>query len=216
MKHPTRASSETTDSPTVPANQLAARLAGLRAAAGLSLDRLAERSGLTKSYLSKLERGLCDPSISSASRLAAAFSMGVAELLGDTVSDNGLRIARAGKGRLISSAADTAIVEFLTGSPERSRTGLSAFALRPPLSSEDEKDPPLATHSGDELLYVLAGQVRLWMADRIEDLAAGDSAWYQAEIPHRLRSLGHEQAQVLIVTCNCLVQPPLSHRRPLV
>lgn len=215
MKHPTRAAAKTSGSHTAPAKQLAARIAGLRAAAGLSLDRVAERSGLTKSYLSKLERGLCEPSISSASRLAAAFGMGVAELLGDTVSDNGLRITRAGTGRPVSSSADAALVEFLTGSPEQSRTGLSAFALRPPLSGEDEKAPPLATHSGDELLYVLAGEVRLWMADRVEDLSAGDSAWYQAEIPHRLGSLGHERARVLIVTCNCLGQPPLSHLRPL-
>ncbi len=168
----------------------------------MSLDRLAELSGLTKSYLSKLERGLCEPSISSASRLAAAFGMGIGELLGDTVSDSGLRIVRAGSSQPLSSATDAAVVEFLTGSPEGSRTGLSAFVTHPPLlSGVDGDEPPTATHSGDELLYVLSGRVRLWMADRVDDLSAGDAAWYRAEIPHRLCSLGRKRARVLIVTC---------------
>jgi len=191
-------------SPAAPAagQRLAARLAGLRRAAGMSLSRLAAATGLTKSYLSKLERGRCTPSISSASRLAAAFGIGIGELLGDTVSNHDLRITRAGGGRPVSADPGETAAAFLTGSPERSRTGLSAFISTPPLA-EAERPPPTATHTGDEFLYLLAGRVELAMADRVERLEAGDAAWYRAEIPHRIRSLGETPAQVLILTCNC-------------
>ena len=48
------------------------RLRALRRQQSLSLEQLGERTGLTKSYLSKLERGLSEPSISTVLRLAEA------------------------------------------------------------------------------------------------------------------------------------------------
>ena len=42
------------------------RLKLLRKKLGMSLESLAEKSGMTKSYLSKIERGLNTPSIAAA------------------------------------------------------------------------------------------------------------------------------------------------------
>ena len=46
------------------------RIAALRVLNGMSLEQLAIRSNLTKSYLSKLERGLSQPSIASVLKLS--------------------------------------------------------------------------------------------------------------------------------------------------
>ena len=53
------------------------RLRTLRRQQSLSLEQLGERTGLTKSYLSKLERGLSEPSISTVLRLAEAYGVGL-------------------------------------------------------------------------------------------------------------------------------------------
>ena len=58
------------------------RLRTLRRQQSLSLEQLGERTGLTKSYLSKLERGLSEPSISTVLRLAEAYGVGVSQLVG--------------------------------------------------------------------------------------------------------------------------------------
>ncbi|PJR06984.1 helix-turn-helix domain-containing protein, partial [Sinorhizobium meliloti] len=58
------------------------RLRALRRQQSLSLEQLGERTGLTKSYLSKLERGLSEPSISTVLRLAEAYGVGVSQLVG--------------------------------------------------------------------------------------------------------------------------------------
>src|SRR5690606_10268771 len=58
------------------------RLKALRRQQRLSLDQLAQRSGLTKSYLSKLERGVSEPSISTVLKLAEAYDIGISELIG--------------------------------------------------------------------------------------------------------------------------------------
>lgn len=59
---------------------MSTRLKLLRQQHGLSLEQLAQRSGLTKSYVSKVERGLSTPSIASALKLARALAVDVAQL----------------------------------------------------------------------------------------------------------------------------------------
>src|SRR3970040_297660 len=64
------------------------RRKGLREIKGIPLEELAARTGLTKSYLSKVERGVSVPSVSTALRVAEAFETGVGDLFGVTTSNN--------------------------------------------------------------------------------------------------------------------------------
>ncbi|MGE8637499.1 MAG: helix-turn-helix domain-containing protein, partial [Achromobacter sp.] len=72
------------------------RLRTLRRQQTLSLEQLAQRTGLTKSYLSKLERGLSEPSISTVLRLAEAYGVGVSQLVGtdDAAQDEVVSVVR--------------------------------------------------------------------------------------------------------------------------
>ena len=56
------------------------RLKLLRKKLGITLEQLADKSGMTKSYLSKVERGLNTPSIAAALKLARALNVNVEEL----------------------------------------------------------------------------------------------------------------------------------------
>lgn len=55
--------------------------ARLRAAAGLTQEQLAERSGLTQQYISDLERGKGNPTIVTIYELAQALGAGPVELV---------------------------------------------------------------------------------------------------------------------------------------
>lgn len=59
---------------------VARRIHAMRRQRKLSLDGLAERTGLTKSFLSKVERGVSIPSIATVLKLARAFDVDVAHL----------------------------------------------------------------------------------------------------------------------------------------
>ena len=93
---------------------MSVRIKLLRRQHGLSLEQLAQRSGLTKSYLSKVERGLCTPSISSALKLAQALAVDVALLFGSPTDDSQLCITRAGDALRVSSAEPAGrVIELL-------------------------------------------------------------------------------------------------------
>jgi transcriptional regulator with XRE-family HTH domain len=63
------------------ANRLAKRLKQLRAQQGLTQAALAERAGVTLSYIGRLEIGRHDPQLSTLNKLAKALHVSIAELV---------------------------------------------------------------------------------------------------------------------------------------
>src|SRR3954447_25413448 len=71
----------------------------LRVQSGMTLEQLATDSGLTKSYLSKLERGLSSPSIGAALKIADALGMTLDRLYGQQDDKEPVSIVRARNGK---------------------------------------------------------------------------------------------------------------------
>ncbi|WP_176518415.1 helix-turn-helix domain-containing protein, partial [Pseudomonas faucium] len=65
------------------------RLKLLRKKLGITLEVLADKAGMTKSYLSKVERGLNTPSIAAALKLARALNVNVEELFAEEQAGQG-------------------------------------------------------------------------------------------------------------------------------
>lgn len=61
--------------------RLAARLGELRRQAGLSLEELGVRTGISRGTLSRMERGETSPTAANLGRLAAAFSCPMSQIL---------------------------------------------------------------------------------------------------------------------------------------
>lgn len=169
--------------------RLGLRIAALRQRSGFTLDHLSERSGVSKGHLSRIERGQKSPSISLLMRLAAIFDMPVSELMGEQAGSSDIAVTRAmdrpslGKG-----------LEVLHSASEDAR--YSAFFYTPPGSFTDQD---LTPHAGHETIYVLSGSVEVQIADQPQRLEQGDSVSFSAGLPHNMRSIGENQAQVLII-----------------
>lgn len=74
---------------------------------GVTLETLAEKTGLTKSYLSKVERGLNTPSIAAALKLAKALNVQVEELFSEESDGvDGYSIVRRDQRKSLSSGDD--------------------------------------------------------------------------------------------------------------
>lgn len=65
---------------------LARRIKQLRGVCGLTQEEVAERSGIFRTYLSRIEAGQANPTLTMLYQLAAAFPVEVTELL--TVTDD--------------------------------------------------------------------------------------------------------------------------------
>jgi transcriptional regulator with XRE-family HTH domain len=172
---------------------LAARLSALRQERGLTLDALAEATGLDKGYLSRLERGLKGLSVSTLLRLSQAFDVSVAELLGERLAEHAIRVTRATSRLPVKPATiGSHGFEVLT----RDGAALEAFVVHP--AAEFTRDGPVPEHAGEELFFVLTGTIEVRFADRGIVLEAGDCAQFPGSLPHRVRRIGPGPASALV------------------
>jgi len=165
------------------------KLKVLRVQAGLTLEELAQQTELTRSYLSKLERGVSTPSVSSALRIAKALRVNVEELFAESHEGDHVTIHRA------SAAQPGTLPRLVSGTLPGHR--MVAFVLTP--TDEPVRNHPMSHHKGEELLFVLKGSINLTLARRTETLKAGDSAHFNSSIPHKITSVGKVPASVLLV-----------------
>lgn len=174
---------------------MTAKLRLLRMRAGLTLEELAVQCRLTRSYLSKIERGLATPSITAALEIARALDVSVELLFGQASAEAPYTVVRHAELPRDSTVLSTRLIAG--GTPHRR---MSAFVLRPPVL--DSRQAPIGRHEGEEIIYVLEGQVELQVADRKEQLGTGDCAQYDAAVPHKISSLLPEGSLVLTVICS--------------
>ncbi|TCV65721.1 helix-turn-helix domain-containing protein [Pseudomonas fluorescens] len=172
------------------------RLKLLRKKLGMTLDVLAEKTGMTKSYLSKVERGLSTPSIATALKLAKALSVKVEELFSEeTISLDSYSLVRSEDRQ--SLAASSGSSEYAVLAHQVSERSLLPFILYP--AAEFTAHHAFKEHTGEEFLFVHEGQVEVdFMNERVL-LNRGDALHFNAQKPHRLRSVGDVQAQLLVV-----------------
>lgn len=176
-------------------SSLGGRLHALRAGRGWTLDELARRAGLSKSYLSRLEDGERQPSIAALLSLAQAYGLSLASLFSQT-EENSRRCA-------IARAEDAAPQEGngLRYTP-LSQAGHTAnmHPIRVTVPTDRDGDE-MYRHDGEEWLYVLAGTLRLALADETHVLHPGDAAHFDARTPHRLSALDGHDAELILVAC---------------
>ena len=171
------------------------RLKLLRKKLGITLEALAEHSGLTKSYLSKVERGLNTPSIAAALKLAKALNVNVEELFAeDKAGIEGYSLVRSDQRQLLSGSEHSPGYAVLAH--QVSERNLLPFMIYPPAAFAD---PSFKAHVWEEFLFVHEGAVEVDFMNERVILQRGDALHFNAQKPHRVRSVGEVQAQLLVV-----------------
>ena len=171
--------------------QLGPRIRALRRARHATLRELAERAGVTESFLSQVEREVTSPSIASVQRIARALDLGIAELFVDE-APLGRVVRRADRRRIVYSGLH-ATDEFLTAGRD-GRLQVILTTLEPGGGTGDES----YTHESDEeVVIVLEGRLELWVGDEHHVLEQGDSVTHSSRQPHRNRNPGPGRTVVL-------------------
>lgn len=160
---------------------------------GLTLRAVAERAGVTESFLSQVERDLASPSIATLRRIAVALGTSIGSLLDDAAPRG--QLVRAGERRVVTYPGLAARDEFLTeGSEGRLQVILSI------IEPGGGTGPDAYAHESDEeCLVVLEGRLDLWVGSEEYHLGEGDAIRYSSRIPHRNQNPGPGTARALFI-----------------
>ena len=168
--------------------RLATRLARLRADRGWSLADLAARTAISRSTLSRLERGDISPTATVLGRLAAAYERTASRLLAEVESQPWQPVRAADQAVLRDEAAG--FVRRSVSPPHGSLRGEVVEALLRPGADISYEHPPVA--GMEQHLWMLAGSLEFTAEDESYVLLAGDCLRLRLFGRSRLRCLSPE------------------------
>jgi transcriptional regulator with XRE-family HTH domain len=178
---------------------VAARLREARRAQRLTLRALAEKTGLSEPFLSKLERGRVSTSIANLILISRTVGIELGQLFQDaaagTTASQHYALVRAGERRTPQAVPATGYTyqPMAVGWPGQR---MDAFVLTFPVRNRADV---LTAHEGEELSFVLQGEILFQLGEEKIPLRAGDCLYFNAEIPHMGKNVGRVDAKVLMV-----------------
>jgi transcriptional regulator with XRE-family HTH domain len=174
-------------------------LQGVRTERGLTLQDLARLSGVSSATLWKIENGRSGASFDTIYRIAIALGLSLDQILKQPISERfatGRRsISRAGEGVSFGFSSYDYLVPCGDLVSKRMLPLIMTIKSRQPLPRNK-----WATHSGEEYIYVLEGEIELhtefYQSVRLK---AGDSAYIDSQMKHAFANVGKGDGKMLSI-----------------
>jgi len=177
--------------------RLAARLAALRAEQGWSLDALAERSGISRATLSRLERGETSPTASLLGRLCTAYGRTMSGLIAEVETDPPQLLRRAEQPGWTDP--DSGFRRRSVSPPAAGFRGELVEGVLPAGAVVSYDTPPI--HGIEQHVWMLDGTLELLVDDVVHRLGPGDCLRYRLFGPTRFHCPGPQPAHYVIALC---------------
>ena len=177
--------------------QIGGHLKVLRAARGMTLDRLAVATGLTKSYLSKIQNSRKLPPIATLSRIAQALGTGIGSFFGDILeAREGASVVRRNERLPVVRGGTAFGYDYVSLAHKRLSKRMEPFVFTFPSKIDRHV---FFDHGGEEFVFILSGTVEFQVGDERWTLEEGDSIYFDAAIPHRGWSVGRDAKALVVV-----------------
>lgn len=166
----------------------------LRMEKGLSLEDLAEQSGIPKSTLEKIEKLELSPPLGIIVSLATILQVPVGEFFGDS-GESPFCIVRSDNRTSISRFSPSYSYEGLGLQKKNRQMEPFLVTLHPTEAHKVEANQ----HIGEEFIFVLEGRVEVSLLDHHDILNKGDSIYYDSNVPHIIKCHDDKPATLLAV-----------------
>lgn len=177
-------------------SEIGKRIKSYRTTRRLTLQDLADATGFSKGYLSKLEKSEKAPPISTLSTIARVLDITTGVLLGEPIRKSPIsfvkkheRIPIARTGTVFGHSYESIAYKY----PDRH---MQPFVLTMPLKA---KKKARFQHDSEEILFVLKGTMKFIYGDKEFIVEEGDCVYFDGNVPHHGESYGDEEAVCLMV-----------------
>jgi len=174
------------------------RIRRVRQERGLTIKDLGSRTGIDTADLESMESGETIPALGQLVRLGRALDMKMGYFVSPGI-EKLITVVRRDERQPISRYGETKSVEhgyfYESLAPEKADRLMEPFIVT--LVPTDKEE--FSTHAGQEFLYVLEGEMKVQVGDRVEFLKPGDAAYYDSNQPHLVRCAGATVTKVLAV-----------------
>ena len=169
---------------------LGKRLAKLRKERSMSLQSLANETGLATSYISQIEKAEVIPPVAVILQLSRALEIDSSILLKEEKKQIGTKAHDDYQKR-------TEDYSYQNLTPDAQHKHLKAFKVF--IDPRSDHKGVSYQHLGEEFIYVLKGELEVFVGENRSVLKAGKCIHFNSSIVHRLRNSSADKAELLVV-----------------
>lgn len=165
----------------------------------LSLRELASMVELSASFLSQIEQGKASPSIENLKKIANSLDVRVSYLIEDEEVKKNSDLIRESERKSVESVDSNTKISLLTSSNIEKTMEPILYEIGP--GGESGRD--FYTHPGEEFIFILEGELDIYLEETVVNLNKGDSFYFKSSQKHRFKNNTKHNAKAIWV-----VNPP--------
>ncbi len=170
---------------------LGTRIRRQRESRGMSLSSLANETGFSTKFLEDLENGAVQAPVAALITLSRALEVDSGEFLRNDDA------VKAEKRRVQAVKKRTEHYSYQVLNPDSAHKHLKGFMIT--IDPNTPLEGPGYQHEGEELHYVLKGQLEVKVGENVNLLRAGESLHFNSGLVHTLCNPGDETTEILVV-----------------
>ena len=177
------------------------KIKALREDKSISIEELAQRSGLALEQVERIENNIDIPSLAPLIKIARVLGVRLGTFLDDQ-DEVGPVVCRKKEAKDAISFSNNAIhsrkhMEYHSLSKSKADRHMEPFIID--IDANDEKDFFLSAHEGEEFIMVLKGELEISYGKSNYRLKEGDTIYYDSIVPHHVHTAEGQAAQILAV-----------------
>ena len=173
-------------------SRIGEKIKDLRNQNGLTQQELADRSELTKGYISQLERGQVAPSVVTLLDLIECLGTTPSEFFKETEEEH-VVYSEGAFFEKIDDAGNS--IQWIVPNAQQYQMEPLLVAIQP--GEQLQEDKP---HEGEEFGYVISGRIRLHLGEKTYTVKAGESFYFCANRNHMIENAGGRLAKLVWVS----------------
>jgi len=179
--------------------RIGTRLKHARLTKGLSLKQVGAAAGCSESFVSKVEHDHVRPSLAMLHRLVRVLEINVAALFDETQHDDSPVVILGPEARPVIRTdplrrGEGIMLERLIPNARSALLQANIHHVEPGGTSDGK-----IQHEGEEIGYVLEGELELTVEERVFTLREGDSFYFPSQMAHGYRNVGATLARIVWV-----------------
>ena len=187
-------------------SEIGRRIKASRINKKFTLEQLANQTGFTKGYLSRIEKSEKSPPLSTLGIIARVLGITISFLVGEEGQQTSFGIVKKGERPLVARKGTTLEYSYEALAYTFPNKKMEPFILTLPLKP---KKKTIHQHEGEELLFVLEGTMKFLHGNREYIVEEGDCVYFDSSFPHFGESVGRKEAKCFMV----IYTPPAEEGR---
>ena len=182
---------------------IGSKIKGIRETKNLSIEEIAERSGLSVEQITSIENDQNLPSLGPLIKIARALGVRLGTFLDDSDALGPVVTRAADRERdssiSFSNGATDARkhMEYHPLAQQKAGRHMEPFVID--INPNGQQEYQLSAHEGEEFIYVMSGEVEIAYGKETYTLKEGDSIFYDSIVKHHVHGAAGKSAKILAV-----------------